>query len=198
MWEGDVVDCFDDRRIAIESACCPCYRFGKNMRRAGLGSCFFQGTVYFLLVVISLLSFIAFGVTKRHFFLFLGASFTMSTGLYLGYFRTRIRRQFNIRASDSFLDDCVTHLVCPCCSLCQESRTLEMNNVQDGIWRGRGETICIGSYNEGNKVFSELQQSPPPPTIPPEIHNMESSKNGSQHSWSVDLTNTEHLVPPPL
>ncbi|RZS19160.1 hypothetical protein BHM03_00051506, partial [Ensete ventricosum] len=42
MWEGDVTDCFDDRRIAIETACCPCYRFGMNMRRANLGSCFLQ------------------------------------------------------------------------------------------------------------------------------------------------------------
>ncbi|KAM0847500.1 hypothetical protein ACQ4PT_054965 [Festuca glaucescens] len=43
MWEGDmVIDCLDDRRIALEAACCPCYRFGKNMRRANLGSCFFQ------------------------------------------------------------------------------------------------------------------------------------------------------------
>ncbi|URD89699.1 Cys-rich domain containing protein [Musa troglodytarum] len=42
MWEGDVTDCFDDRRIAIQAACCPCYRFGMNMRRANLGSCFLQ------------------------------------------------------------------------------------------------------------------------------------------------------------
>lgn len=46
----------------------------------------------------------------------------------------------------------------------QESRTLEMNNVQDGIWHGRGDTICIGSLAEGRKAFFELQ---PPPLVSP-------------------------------
>ena len=42
----------------------------------------------------------------------------------------------------------------------QESRTLEMNNVQDGTWHGRGDTICIGAYSE-NKAIFELH----PPSI---------------------------------
>jgi hypothetical protein len=42
LWEGDVMDCFEDRHLCIESACCPCYRFGKNMTRTGFGSCFLQ------------------------------------------------------------------------------------------------------------------------------------------------------------
>lgn len=41
----------------------------------------------------------------------------------------------------------------------QESRTLEMNNVQDGTWHGRGDTICIGGYRDGSKALTEL--SPP-------------------------------------
>ncbi|XP_060192982.1 uncharacterized protein LOC132622391 isoform X2 [Lycium barbarum] len=104
MWEGELFcDCLEDRRIAIQSVCCPWYRFGKNMKRAGFGSCFVQG--------------------------------------------------------DSSLDDCIFHLTCPCCTLSQEARTLEMNNVQDGIWHGRGDTICIGSYSELGKTPFEL--SPP-------------------------------------
>ncbi|XP_022716014.1 uncharacterized protein LOC111275122 isoform X2 [Durio zibethinus] len=106
MWEGEVVlDFFDDRRLALQSACCPCYRFGKNMGRAGFGYCFLQG-------------------------------------------------------NDSFLDDCIYHLICPCCTLSQESRTLEMNNVQNGTWHGRGD-ICIGSHGEGSRAFFELH--PPLP-----------------------------------
>ncbi|GKD25750.1 PLAC8 family protein [Tanacetum coccineum] len=50
--------------------------------------------------------------------------------------------------SDSSLDDCVSHLICPCCTLAQESRTLEINNVHDGTWHGRGDTMCIGTYVE--------------------------------------------------
>ncbi|KAF5728976.1 hypothetical protein HS088_TW21G01133 [Tripterygium wilfordii] len=168
LWEGEVLDCFDDRRIALESACCPCYRFGKNMRRAGFGYCFLQGTLYFILAVSALINFVAFVVTKKYCFLYLAVAFTISVGTYLGFFRTWIRKKFNIRVGDSSLDDCIYHMFCPCCSLCQESRTLEINNVQDGTWHGRGDTICIGSYADANKALFELHP-PPIAVISPQI-----------------------------
>ncbi|KAJ1379163.1 PLAC8 motif-containing protein [Sesbania bispinosa] len=160
MWEGELLDCFDDRRIALESACCPCYRFGKNMKRAGFGSCYIQAVVYFLLAIGAFLNFVAFTVTRRHYFLYLAVAFIITVGAYLGFYRTRMRKKFNIKGSDSSLDDCVFHFVCPCCTLCQESRTLEMNNVQDGTWHGRGDTICIGGFRDGSRALSELR--PPP------------------------------------
>ncbi|KAJ9690247.1 hypothetical protein PVL29_012748 [Vitis rotundifolia] len=135
MWEGELLDCFEDRRIAIQTACCPCYRFGKNMRRAGFGSCFIQ-----------------------------------------------IKKKFNIRGGDSSLDDCVYHLICPCCTLCQESRTLEMNNVQDGTWHGRGDTICIGSYGESSKAFFELHPPPLVSTKSPEPCSMQKSTDSNDRS----------------
>ncbi|KAA3489072.1 PLAC8 family protein [Gossypium australe] len=113
MWEGEVVlDFLEDRRLALESAwsalslslsvlffrtSCPCYRFGKNMRRAGLGICLLQGTVYFILAVTAILNFVAFFVTKRNCFLYLGVTFILSIGAYLGFFRRQIKRKFNIR-----------------------------------------------------------------------------------------------------
>lgn len=196
MWEGGVLDCFEDRSIALETACCPCYRFGKNMGRAGFGSCFLQGTIYFILAGIALLNYVAYGVTDRHSFLYLAVAFTIALGMYLGIFRTQIRKQFNIRGSDSSLDDCVHHLVCPCCTLCQESRTLDINNVQDGVWHGRGDTICIGSYGEGSKGLFELSRSSLEPTKSPELFSMERSLNSDNHSWNVDSSHSEPLVPP--
>ncbi|XP_027346294.1 uncharacterized protein LOC113858063 [Abrus precatorius] len=162
MWEGEVLDCFDDRRIALESACCPCYRFGKNMKRAGFGSCYKQAAVYFLLAIGAFLNFVAFAGTRRHCFLYLAVAFIVSIGAYVGFFRTRIRHKFNIKGGDSSLDDCFYHFACPCCTLCQESRTLEMNNVQDGTWHGRGDKICIGGTGEKRKAFFELR---PPPLV---------------------------------
>ncbi|KAF6147507.1 hypothetical protein GIB67_014646 [Kingdonia uniflora] len=99
LWEGEVLDCFEDRRIVVETLCCPCYRFGKNMRRAGFGSCFIQGAAYFIITVIAFLNYIAFAVTGRHCFLYLAVVFTISDGIYLGFFRRQIRKQFNIKAS---------------------------------------------------------------------------------------------------
>ncbi|KAG0500699.1 hypothetical protein HPP92_000771 [Vanilla planifolia] len=101
MWEGDVLGCFEDHRIAVETFCCPCYTFGKNMGRAGLGPCFLQGIVYLGVSALIVISFIALGITQERYFLFLGLASTISFGLYTGYFRARIRKQFNIRGSGS-------------------------------------------------------------------------------------------------
>ncbi|KAK9156068.1 hypothetical protein Sjap_003548 [Stephania japonica] len=199
MWEGGVIDCFEDRRIALETACCPCYRFGKNMGRLGFGSCFIQGAIYFVLVAAALLNCIAFAVTKRHYYLYLAVAFTISTATYMGFFRTQIRKQFNIKGTDSSLDDCVNHLICPCCTLCQESRTLEINNVQDGIWRGRGDTIYIGSNgSRGTKsVFEIHQHSLEEPTKSPDPCTMQrtvAANGATDHSWSEEDSHAEPLV----
>lgn len=61
-----------------------------------------QGTVYFILTVGALLNWIAFIVTKRHCFLYLAVAFTISIGTYLGFFRTQIKKKFNIRVSIFF------------------------------------------------------------------------------------------------
>ncbi|XP_014507430.1 protein PLANT CADMIUM RESISTANCE 7 [Vigna radiata var. radiata] len=167
MWEGEILECFDDHRIALESTCCPCYRFGKNMKRAGFGSCYIQAAIYFVLAMGAFLNCIAFIVTRRHCNLYLAVAVVVSFVAYLGFFRTRLRKKFNINGSDSSLDDCVYHFACPCCTLCQESRTLEMNNVEDGIWHGRGDKICIGGYGQKSKGFFQLN--------PPSIMNIDES-----------------------
>ncbi|KAK8953460.1 Protein PLANT CADMIUM RESISTANCE 8 [Platanthera guangdongensis] len=197
MWEGDVLGCLEDRRIAMESMCCPCYRFGRNMGRAGLGHCFLQGGAYFILLALALLSLIAFSIIEQHYLLYLGAASAISIGLYAGYFRGRIKKKFNIRGSGSSLEDFIFHLLCPCCTLCQESRTLEMNNVQDGVWHGRGDAICVGSYGEGSKEFNILHKPPLMPTKNPESCNMERTPNDSgNHSWNVVVAPSESLFLP--
>ncbi|KAL6206989.1 PREDICTED: uncharacterized protein LOC101311253 [Fragaria vesca subsp. vesca] len=182
MWEGELLDCFEDRRVALESACCPCYTFGKNMKRAGFGPCFLQGSLHLILVASILLNCVAFIITKKRCFVYLVVAFTITLGTYLGYFRTQIRNKFNIRGNESSVDDCLYHLVCPCCTLSQEARTLEMNNVQDGTWHGRGDTIYIGSLGEGGKSFFELQ----PPTLvsikSPDLCNTQKSPAASTYS----------------
>ncbi|XP_058735510.1 uncharacterized protein LOC131607533 [Vicia villosa] len=162
MWEGELFDFFDHRRIAIESTFCPCYRFGKNMKRAGFGSCYIQAAIYMILAIGAFVNFIAYVVTRHHCFLYISLSLIISVGVYLGFFRTLIRKKFNIKGSESSLDDCAYHFACPCCTLSQESRTLEMNNVQDGTWHGRGDTKCIGSFGEKSKTYLELL---PPPLV---------------------------------
>uniref|UniRef100_A0A0D6R0H9 Uncharacterized protein n=1 Tax=Araucaria cunninghamii TaxID=56994 RepID=A0A0D6R0H9_ARACU len=189
MWEGGLMDCLEDKKILLETACCPCSTFGKNMRRAGFGTCIGQGTAHLLFVISALISYIAFGVTKLNIFLYVGIGITLLIAAYAGYHRTQMRRRFNIKGSDSGLDDCMNHLLCSCCTLCQEARTLEMNNVQDGIWRGRGDTILVGSYRDSDKSSLELNQ-PAVVTLSPEVCSM----NKTDHAWSKSSDQSEPLV----
>ncbi|KAL8107852.1 hypothetical protein AgCh_024309 [Apium graveolens] len=103
MWEGDVFGCFDDQRILLESCCCPWYRFGKNMKRAGFGFCFAQAIVYIVLAAAALVNITAFAVTRRHCFLYMGVAFTISVGAYMGFHRMQIRKKFNIRVNISHI-----------------------------------------------------------------------------------------------
>lgn len=65
----------------------------------------------------------------------------------------------------------------------QESRTLEMNNVNDGTWHGRGDTICIGRFGEGSKALFDLH---PPENVvsteSPQPCSMQKGTSGSDQS----------------
>lgn len=189
MWEGDLMDCCDDRNIFLRTAFCPFFTFGKNMRRAGFGTCVGQGLVHLLLGICALSSYIAFGVTKLYSLLYLAIAFTLLMAAYAGYFRTQIRGRFNIKGSDRALDDCMHHLLCSCCTLCQEARTLEMNNVQDGTWHGRGDTILVGSCRESDRSPIELQK-PATLTVSPEACSMDKG----DHAWNRRSDQSEPLV----
>ncbi|EEE67386.1 hypothetical protein OsJ_24692 [Oryza sativa Japonica Group] len=138
-----------------------------------------EAMVYLISLVAILVSLIAFSVTRHNIYLYMGLSSVLLIAIYTGYFRRRIRKQFNIRGTDSSLDDCVLHLICPCCTLCQEARTLEINNVQCGVWHGRGDTICLGSNGEGNKAFAALHKSSFVPIKSPEVCGMDRTSNGA-------------------
>ncbi|KAG4955855.1 hypothetical protein JHK85_042235 [Glycine max] len=114
MWEGELLDCFDDRRIAFESA-------------------------------------------LTHYFLYPAVALIIVVGAYLGFYRTRMRKKFNIK----------------------ESRTLEINNVQNGTWHGRGDIICIGDIRE-NKALYELR--------PPSIVSIKSTDENCMEK-STDVSN---------
>jgi hypothetical protein len=71
---------------------------------------------------------------------------------------------------------------------------LEMNNVQDGTWHGRGDTICVGSYSEGNKVFLELHPPPAVTTSSPDVCSMQKNTNVSDQPSTWDVWAWETLI----
>ena len=58
--------------------------------------------VYCILLAAVLISLIAFSVTRHHIYLYMGIGSILLIPIYTGYFRRRIRKQFNILASISW------------------------------------------------------------------------------------------------
>lgn len=63
-----------------------------------------------------------------------------------------------------------------------------MNNVQCGVWHGRGDTICLGSNGEGNKAFAALNKASLVPIKSPGLCGMDRMSNAADEH--------EPLVPP--
>lgn len=70
-----------------------------------------------------------------------------------------------------------------------------MNNVQNGVWHGRNDTIClVSSGGEGSKAFAALSSPPLFTTKSPAHFTMEKASTGSQHSWDTGTRQSEGLV----
>lgn len=69
-----------------------------------------------------------------------------------------------------------------------------MNNVQDGIWHGRGDTICIGSFSEDSKLFPELS---PPLVVSTKSPKSQKTSNDSLPLSASVVGDSSPLVPPP-
>ncbi|KAH7280247.1 hypothetical protein KP509_37G057700 [Ceratopteris richardii] len=183
MWEGGVLDCFEDKEIALQTLLCPSVTYGKNLSRAGFGSCVAKAGVHFLLLATALVTYVLFLCAYGHQYLYASIFILICAASYASFYRIQIRRKFNIKGKDidgfvSAFDDSLNHFICGCCALCQEARTLEINNVQDGNWRGRGDTIWVGSYampaNQQGTESLELK--------PPVIITISSSDRSDNHS----------------
>eukprot|EP00850_Spirogloea_muscicola_P022997 SM000323S12609 [mRNA] locus=s323:33730:35460:+ [translate_table: standard] len=140
MWEGGLCDCLEDPHVTAQTACCPWVTFGQNMHMAGFGSCAMQGLLYFALTAAGFIScqVLAFttGSTLLH---LLGVLLLFMGTIYGGYRRVQMRRRFNIYGDE--FSDYTYQACCSWCSLCQEKRTLQVNNVHNGIWTGRGSNM---------------------------------------------------------
>ncbi|KAH7280248.1 hypothetical protein KP509_37G057700 [Ceratopteris richardii] len=166
MWEGGVLDCFEDKEIALQTLLSVIH-----------------GGVHFLLLATALVTYVLFLCAYGHQYLYASIFILICAASYASFYRIQIRRKFNIKGKDidgfvSAFDDSLNHFICGCCALCQEARTLEINNVQDGNWRGRGDTIWVGSYampaNQQGTESLELK--------PPVIITISSSDRSDNHS----------------
>lgn len=150
LWEGGLFDVSEHTDVTLHTACCPWHTFGTNMERSGFGTSWAQGGIFFVLAIGAVCFYIIFACTGSPWYIYGTVSLILLIAVYAGHYRARIRRRFNIIGSEgddvvSTIDDHLYHLMCGCCSLCQEARTLKHNNVHNGVWHGRGDILVIGS-----------------------------------------------------
>lgn len=83
------------------------------------------------------------------------------------YARCGIRRRFGLPGSD--FEDCLLWTCCCPCALCQESRTLQVNNVQGGEWYGPAGPPVLPIQTMASPPVGRpymFQHYQPPPIVP--------------------------------
>ncbi|KAM3335918.1 hypothetical protein ACQJBY_030080 [Aegilops geniculata] len=110
-WSVGLCDCFGDSGTCCLTCWCPCITFGRIAKvvDGGSSSCCMHGTLYLLLGSVGW------------------------NWLYSCTKRTSMRAQYNFPGSPYM--DCLVHLCCERCALCQEYKELENRgfNMSKGI-----------------------------------------------------------------
>lgn len=66
-------------------------------------------------------------------------------------YREKIRRKFNL--VEAPYSDCATHVLCPCCSLCQEYRELKARNLDPSLGINSKTQIQIKYMNSTPRIL---------------------------------------------
>ncbi|CAA7043862.1 unnamed protein product [Microthlaspi erraticum] len=113
-WRTGLFDCQEDQTNAVITAFLPCVTFGQiaEVMDEGELTCPLGGFIYLLMMPA------------------LCSQWVMGSK-----YREKIRRKFNL--VEAPYSDCVTHVLCPCCSLCQEYRELKARSLDPSLgWNG--------------------------------------------------------------
>ncbi|XP_059278603.1 protein PLANT CADMIUM RESISTANCE 3-like [Lycium ferocissimum] len=101
-WSTELFDCCSDVPNCCITCFCPCITFGQiaEIVDKGTHSCGASGALYFLI-----------------------QSLTGCGCIYSCFYRTKMRKQYNL--PESSCGDCLLHFCCESCALCQEYRELK-------------------------------------------------------------------------
>ncbi|CAH8386004.1 unnamed protein product [Eruca vesicaria subsp. sativa] len=113
-WRTGLFDCQEDQTNAVMTAILPCVTFGQiaEVMDEGAMTCPLGSFIY-LLMMPALCSQWVMGLK----------------------YRETMRRRFNL--VEAPYSDCATHVLCSCCSLCQEYRELKARNLDPILgWNG--------------------------------------------------------------
>ncbi|CAN8321524.1 unnamed protein product [Cochlearia groenlandica] len=130
-WSTGLYDCHEDQTNAVMTIIAPCVTFGQiaEVVDEGETTCPLGSFIYLLMMPA------------------LCSQWVMGSK-----YREKIRRKFNL--VEAPYSDCATHVLCSCCSLCQEYRELKIRNLDPSLgWNG---ILAQGQYGNG------LPNFPPP------------------------------------
>ncbi|KAF3614825.1 Cell number regulator 1 [Capsicum annuum] len=129
-WSTGLCHCFDDPANCLVTCVCPCITFGQisEILNKGTTSCASRGALYGLLGVTGLPS------------------------LYSCFYRSKMRGQYDLEEAPCV--DCLVHVFCEPCALCQEYRELKNRGFDMGIgWQANMERqsrgVTMPPYNAG-------------------------------------------------
>ncbi|KAK1390093.1 protein PLANT CADMIUM RESISTANCE 2-like [Heracleum sosnowskyi] len=117
MWSTGLFDCLSDFPQCVVTCCCPCISFGQiaEILDKGSTSCVTSGALYALITLVS------------------GCGC-----MYSCFYRTKIRKQYMLEERPC--GDCLVHLCCELCALCQEHRELRIRGFDMSLgWQGNLE-----------------------------------------------------------
>ncbi|ESQ30232.1 hypothetical protein EUTSA_v10011813mg [Eutrema salsugineum] len=132
-WRTGLFDCQEDQTNAVMTSILPCVTFGQIAEVVDEGEMTCPlGSFIYLLMMPALCS-----------------QWVMGSK-----YREKIRRKFNL--VEAPYSDCITHVFCSCCALCQEYRELKARNLDPSLgWNG------ILAQRQGH-YESEAPSSAPP------------------------------------
>ncbi|XP_016478839.1 protein PLANT CADMIUM RESISTANCE 8-like [Nicotiana tabacum] len=127
-WSTGLFDCHLDQTNATTTAFLPCLTFGQiaEVQDAGETTCPL-GTFIYLLMMPAVCS-----------------QWVMGSN-----YRTKLRRRYNL--VEAPYSDVVSHIFCPCCSLCQEFRELQIRGLDPALgWNG-----ILAQQQYGNQQINQ-------------------------------------------
>ncbi|KAB8087644.1 cell number regulator 2 isoform X1 [Oryza sativa Japonica Group] len=137
-WSTDLFDCFDDSSNCFMTWLCPCITFGQiaEIVDRGSSSCGTSGSLYALVFLV-----------------------TGCSCIYSCIYRSKLRSQYGLQETPC--PDCLVHLWCEPCALCQEYRELKK----------RGFDMSLGNrkFNRWHANMEKQGQNPAA-TMAPEMY----------------------------
>lgn len=133
-WSTGLFDCHEDQTNAVMTAILPCVTFGQiaEVLDAGELTCPLGSFIYLLMMPA------------------LCSQWVMGSK-----YRTKLRTRYGL--VEAPYQDVVSHIFCPCCSLCQEFRELRNRGLDPALgWNG------ILAQQQGGMQYGNQGNIPPP------------------------------------